>query len=76
MVYDRADIRIGKNFHLSVNCQFFYIYYTGYNDGLFISQRVASSRYNTPFSLCFQVTQAFTCNIEPFPVFKWNLGLA
>jgi len=76
LVYDRTDIRIGKNIHLSGNCQLFYIGYTGYNDGLFISPRIAASLRNVPLSMFLQITQALKSNIEPFPGFKWNIGLA
>jgi hypothetical protein len=76
LVYDRTDIKVGRTFFLSVNVQLFYIGYTGNNDGLFISPRIASSVSNLPFSLFLQVTQALTSNIEPYPGFKWNAGLA
>ena len=76
LVYDRSDINAGKFLHLSVNCQLFYINYTGNNDGLFISPRIAASYNKVPVSIFFQATQALASNIEPFPGFKWNLGMA
>lgn len=76
LVYDRTDIKVGRILFLSVNVQLFYLGYTGNNDGLFISPRISSSVSNLPFSLFFQVTQALTSNIEPYPGFKWNAGLA
>jgi hypothetical protein len=75
MVYDRSDISIGKSLLLSLNVQLFYISYEGNNDGLFISPRIASSLRNIPLSLFFQATQALTTNIEPYPGFRWNIGL-
>jgi hypothetical protein len=75
-VYERTDIAIGESILLSVSLQFFYIGYTGNNDGLFISPRIASSVDNIPLSLYFQATQALSSNIEPYPGFKWNVGLA
>ncbi len=75
-VYDRADMRIGKALILSASLQLFYIDYTGSNDGLFISPKVAGSAGKIPLSLFLQATQALTSNIEPFPGFRWNAGLA
>ena len=76
LVYDRSDIALWKNILLSVNCQLFYINYTGDNDGLFISPKISLSVRNVPLSLFFQVTQALTSNISPDPGFRWNLGLS
>jgi hypothetical protein len=76
MVYDRSDIKIGKKMLLSVNCQFYYVGYTGNNDGLFITPKISSAVRNIPISLFLQVTQALSSNIEPFPGFRWNLGVA
>jgi hypothetical protein len=73
---ERSDLNIGKSVLLSVNVQLFYINYDGNNDGLFVSPKISSSLRNVPFSLFFQATQAITSNIEPFPGFRWNLGLA
>jgi hypothetical protein len=75
-VYERTDIAIGESILLSGSLQFFYIGYTGNNDGLFISPRIASSVDNIPLSLYFQATQALSSNFEPYPGFKWNVGLA
>jgi hypothetical protein len=72
---ERSDINVGKSVLLSVNVQLFYINYDGNNDGLFVSPKISSSLRNIPFSLYFQATQAITSNIEPFPGFRWNLGL-
>jgi hypothetical protein len=74
LAYDRTDMRIGSTVLLSANIQLFYIDYTSNNDGLFISPRISSSVRNLPLTLFFQVTQALTSNIEPFPGFRWNLG--
>lgn len=76
MLYERADIAIGETVLLSGNIQFYYIDYTGNNDGLFISPRIAVSVRNIPLSLFYMGTQALTSNIEPYPGFKWNAGLA
>lgn len=76
ILYERAGIEIGERILLSGNIQFYYIDYTGNNDGLFISPKIASSVKNIPLSVFFVGTQALKSNIEPFPGFKWNAGLA
>jgi hypothetical protein len=76
LVYDRTDFKVGETILLSVNIQFFYIGYTGNNDGLFISPRISSSARSFPISLFLQVTQVLTTNIDPYPGFKWNAGVA
>jgi hypothetical protein len=76
MVIDRPDIGIGKKVLVSVNLQVFYINYTGKNDGLFLSPKLSSSVRNVPISVFFQAIQAVTSNINPFPGFRWNAGLA
>jgi hypothetical protein len=76
LVADRSGINLGRSVLLAVNVQLFYINYTAENDGLFISPKVSSSVRNIPLSLFFQCTQPFVSNIEPFPGFKWNLGIA
>jgi hypothetical protein len=76
IIYERANIGIGKNVVLAGSLQLFYLAYTGNNDGLFISPRIASSIKKIPLSLYFQATQPLTTNIEPNPGFKWNTGLA
>ena len=76
MVYDRTEIKIGKAVLFSCSLQLFYLAYTGNNDGLFISPRVAASVKNIPLSLFFQATQPLTTNTEPKPGFRWNAGLA
>ena len=76
IVYDRASIGIGKSLLLSVNVQLFYLDYTGANDGLFVSPRIAASLKDLPLSVFFQATQAITSNVEPFPGFRWNAGVA
>jgi hypothetical protein len=76
MVYERNDIEIGESILFAASLQLFYIGYTGNNDGLFVSPRVASSVRSIPLSLFFQATQAITSNIEPYPGFRWNAGLA
>lgn len=76
MMYEMAGIGIGERILLSGNIQFYYLDYTGNNDGLFISPRIASSVRNIPLSIFFMGNQALTSNIEPYPGFKWNAGLA
>jgi hypothetical protein len=73
---DKSDIRIGKSLLFSANIQIFYINYTGLNDGLFVSPKLALSPKSVPISIFFQANQAITSNIEPFPGFNWNVGLA
>jgi hypothetical protein len=76
VVYDRTNFKIGKSLLLSANVQLFYLDYEGANDGLFVSPKIASSLKDLPFSLFFQATQAITSNVEPFPGFEWNAGVA
>jgi hypothetical protein len=76
IMYERTDIEIGERILLSGNIQFYYIDYTGNNDGLFISPKISSSVRNIPLSIFFMGTQALTSNIEPYPGFKWNAGVA
>jgi hypothetical protein len=76
IVYDRNDIEIGENILFSASLQLFYIDYTGDNDGLFVSPRIASSVKKIPLSLFFQAIQPLASNIEPYPGFRWNAGLA
>jgi hypothetical protein len=76
IVYERSDIKIGESVLFAASLQLFYIGYTGNNDGLFVTPRVALSVRNLPLSLFFQATQAITSNIEPYPGFRWNAGLA
>jgi hypothetical protein len=76
MVYDRTGISIGESLLFSANIQFFYLDYEGANDGLFVSPKIAASLRDLPLSLFFQATQAITSNVEPFPGFRWNVGIA
>lgn len=73
---DRTHIPIGKKLLLDTRLQTFYIDYTGNNDGFFLSAYLSASVRNIPFSLFFQAIQALESNIEPFPGFKWNVGLS
>jgi hypothetical protein len=73
---ERNDMTIGKNVLVSASVQIFYINYDGNNDGLFVSPKVSSSIRDVPFSLFFQATQAISSNIEPFPGFRWNIGIS
>ncbi len=76
ILYEVVDIGIGKSVLLAASLQLFYLAYTGNNDGLFISPRIATSVKKIPLTLFFQATQPLTTNIEPNPGFKWNAGLA
>ena len=73
---DRSDFEIGRKVLLSTSLQLFYINYTGNADGLFTAAYVSASLRDIPFSIFGQAIQALTSNIEPFPSFKWNVGLA
>jgi len=73
---DRSDIPLGKNGLLAASLQVFYLQYTGNNDGLFTAANLSASLKNVPFALFFQAIQALDSNINPFPGFKWNLGLS
>jgi hypothetical protein len=76
MIYEKADIEVGETILFSGSLQLFYVGYAGDNDGLFISPRISTSVRNVPLSLFFQATQALTSNIEPYPGFRSNIGLA
>ena len=73
---DRSDFEIGRKVLLSASLQLFYINYTGNNDGLFTAASVSASLRDIPFSIFAQAIQALSSNIDPFPQFKWNVGLA
>jgi len=73
---ERSDIRIGKNVLLAANVMLFYINYTGKSDGLFVSPKISSYVRNFPVTIFFQATQTIQTNIEPYPEFRWNLGIS
>jgi len=73
---DRSDIELGRKILLSASFQLFYINYTGNSDGLFTAAYVSASIREIPFMIFGQAIQALTSNIEPFPPFNWNVGLA
>ena len=76
LTYNRSDIPLGKSVLLSCNVMLFYINYNGNNDGLFISPTLSLSVRNLPAALFLQATQGIVSNIEPWPGFKWNLGVS
>jgi hypothetical protein len=76
LVYERADIRIGKKVLLLADLQIFYIDYEGHNDGLFVSPKISASLSEIPFTIFFQPIQALESNIIPYPGFRWNLGVS
>lgn len=76
IVGDRSDIMLGEKVSLAANVMIFYINYTGNEDGLFISPKISAFVKDIPFSLFFQGTQAIQSNINPFPRFRWNVGLS
>ena len=76
LVGERSGIGLGQIVIMSAALQIFYIDYDGNNDGLFVAPKISSSLRNSPFALFFQASQAITSNIEPFPGFRWNLGLS
>jgi hypothetical protein len=73
---DKSDMSLGKKGLLSASLQLFYINYTGNEDGLFTAAYVSASLRDIPFSVFAQAIQALWSNIDPFPPFKWNVGLA
>ncbi|MBK7713070.1 MAG: hypothetical protein IPN67_06275 [Bacteroidales bacterium] len=75
-IYERNDIEIGRSVLFAASLQMFYVAYTGKNDGLFVTPRVALSVRNIPLSLFIQATQTIKSNIEPNPGFRWNAGMA
>jgi hypothetical protein len=76
IVGERSDIMLGEKVSIAANVMLFYINYTGNEDGLFSSPKISSYVRNIPFSLYFQGTQAIQSNIDPFPGFRWNVGLS
>jgi hypothetical protein len=76
LVYERTDIRMGKNVLIAADFQIFYIDYEGHNDGLFLSPKISASVKEVPFTIFFQPIQALESNINPFPGFRWNLGIS
>jgi hypothetical protein len=75
LAWDKTALRITDQLSAAVFIQLFYIGYDGNNDGFFVSPRLSASLENLPLSLYFQATQAIESNIEPYPGFKWNVGL-
>jgi hypothetical protein len=76
VVGERTNIRTGDKTFLNASLQMFYLNYTGNNDGLFITPRLSFNIMKFPLSVFVMGTQPLQSNIEPFPEFKWNLGLA
>ncbi len=76
LTYNRSDIRLGTSVLFSCNVMLFYINYNGNNDGLFISPTLSLSVRNIPAALFFQATQGIQSNIDPWPGFKWNVGVS
>jgi len=76
LVYDRSVMRLAENVLLSVNLMLFYINYDGDNDGLFVSPTITLSMKEGTFALFFQGSQAIRSNIEPWPGFRWNVGIS
>jgi len=74
--YDRSALPLGKKGLLSTSLQVFYIDYTGDNDGLFVAGNMSISLRKVPFAVFVQAIQALGSNIDPFPEFKWNVGLS
>jgi len=73
---ERTEIEVAGKMLLSAGIQLFYINYTGENDGLFIAPKASAAVKKIPVLLYFQGIQAITSNVEPFPGFNWNIGLA
>jgi len=76
VIGERTEIEVAKKLLLSANVQLFYINYTGENDGLFVTAKVSAAVKNIPLLVYFHGIQAITSNFEPFPGFKFNVGLA
>jgi hypothetical protein len=70
------NIGIGEHLIFGWNVQLFYINYDGNNDGLFVSPTISSSYRGLPISIFWQATQPVSTNIQPSPVFKWNIGIS
>lgn len=76
LVADKSDIAFGKHILMAINVQLFYIDYTDYNDGIFISPRITlSTRKHQAFSLFYQGIHPLITNIVPDPNFQWNIGI-
>jgi hypothetical protein len=75
-IIEKNDFHLGNHGLLAIALQVFYIDYDGNNDGLFFTPRIAASVKDLPLSVYFQATQGIYSNIEPFPEFKWNVGVA
>lgn len=76
LIAEKTHILTGNKTFFNASLQFFYIDYEGKNDGLFVTPRVSFNIVNFPLSIFILGTQALQSNIEPFPEFKWNLGIA
>lgn len=76
LTFTRSELRLGNSAGLNASLMLFYISYSGNNDGLFVSPTISFSIRNIPLALFFQATQAIQSNIEPWPGFKWNIGLS
>ena len=76
LTFTRSELRLGNSARLYARLMLFYISYSGNNDGLFVSPILSVSVKNIPLALFFQATQAIQSNIEPWPGFKWNVGLS
>jgi hypothetical protein len=80
--FEKADMKVGKHILFTAALQLFYIDYNSNdnsndnNDGLFVAPRVAFSVRNFPVSIFSQAVQAISSNIEPFPGFNINVGIA
>jgi hypothetical protein len=75
IVYDLTNLGIGKSMLFTSSIQFFYIDYDGKNDGFFFAPKLSVTKKGVPVTLFYQVTQAITSNIDPFPGFKCNAGI-
>ena len=73
---DRPDIGLGKIFETDLYVQLFYLDYTAENDGLFFAGKISPSLKGCPVHVFFQWVQALWSNIDPFPGFRWNAGVA
>jgi hypothetical protein len=76
LIGDKSGMPLGRYLVWGANIQLFYIDYTGNNDGLFVTPKLSVSALAVPITLFLQATQAIVSNVEPFPGFEWNIGVA
>lgn len=76
IAFDKSKINLGEKGLLAINLMIFYINYDGNSDGMFFSPTISFSIKNIPFTLFYQSNQTIQSDIEPWPKFKWNVGVS